>query len=72
MTHKFRKGDKVGVFIHNFGAYVPAKVVHVSKNLIDAKLNSQTLAFFDNDVTMIKPAPRPKRKIYRVSERLKP
>ena len=75
MTHKFRKGDKVGVWVSSLQAHIPAKVVNVNKNLIDAKIitpyDGQTLAFIDYNVVMLEPVPRPKRKIYRVSERLK-
>ena len=68
MTHKvrFRKGDKIGVLIDYFSAYIPAEVTSVDKNLVNVKTEKkQTFTVQEHEVIPIKLVPRPRREVIR-------
>jgi hypothetical protein len=67
MTHKFRKGDRIGVLIDYFNAYIPAEVTSVDNNLINVKTEkSQTFTVNEQDAVPLKLIPRPQREVVRV------
>lgn len=66
MTHKYRKGDKVFVFIDLFGGYVPAEVTSVSRNLVNLRTQKgQTFTTDESNLRPLKLAPRPRREVVR-------
>jgi hypothetical protein len=73
MTHKFQKGDKVGVMIEFFDSYIPAVVKSTERNLLNVQTEKQTFTTTEDNVIPLKLLPRKEKKryIYRVSERLK-
>lgn len=68
MVHQFRKGDKVGVLIDYFNAYIPAEVTSVDNNLLNVKTEKkQTFTIQETEVVPLKLVPRPRREVVRVA-----
>ena len=71
ITHKFKRGDKVGAWSDYFLAFVPATVTSTEKNLVNVVYGKQSFTVDEDDVVMREPSPRPRREVLRISERLK-
>ncbi|MEM4271383.1 MAG: hypothetical protein QXO70_04815 [Candidatus Pacearchaeota archaeon] len=66
MTHKFRRGDKVGVFIDYFDSYIPAEITSISDNLVNVKtFKNQTFTVEEGKIVPLELKPRQRKEIIR-------